>query len=78
MASIDIDIEDYIDEIDDDCLISEMITRKKYSKDFAEKIKGKKLIEEFDTEEIIDALVFDLRLSIIQESELKEFIKTLK
>lgn len=74
---IDIDIDDYIDEIDDDCLISEVISRLNNSKSFKEMFDKKSILEDMTRQEAVDALIDELRLSIIQEQQLREFIKQL-
>ena len=78
MARIDIDIEDYIDEIDDDCLIAECCSRIANSKYFKEKFDKKIILEELTTSEIIESLIEELRLSLVDAENLKDYILNLK
>lgn len=76
--SIDVDIEDYIDEVDDDVLISEVLTRLTKSKGFKEMFNKREVLAELTREEAVEALIEELRLSIVQAELLSNFIKELK
>lgn len=77
-VSIDIDIEDYIDEIDYDVLLDECISRT--PKDEKEKNRRKELISSLclDYDDIFTLFVESKGLTLVQAMKLEEFLNTLK
>jgi len=79
MAYIDIDVDDYLDEADSDCMIEELKSR--VNKKTGETYSFKEIFEKFEydieVDEMIEILSDKLNFNIIQSQKLKTFINTL-